>query len=325
MNKRQLGPWAVSPMGLGCWAIGGPFYDPDHKPCGWGVVDDNESIKAIHAGLDVGINFFDTAAVYGAGHSEKVLGRALKGKRQDLIIATKFGVDFDPISKTICGEFHDQAAIFKHCEASLKRLNTDYIDLYQLHLNDFPAENIAPVITSLNLLVEAGKIRSYGWSTDYLNRAQTFSLAEHCIAFQFQNNVLDSNSDMLDFCATHKQTAINRGPLAMGLLSGKYQKNKVLDQDDIRRVNPEWLKYFINGKACPELLNKLEAIQSILCSEGRSLAQGALAWIWGLGEHTLPIPGFRTSEQVISNAEAMAFGPLTTAQMQDIKQLLKAP
>lgn len=323
MQLRQLGEWKVSPMGLGCWAIGGPFFDQDNKPCGWGKVDDAVSISAIHAALDAGINFFDTAAVYGAGHSESVLGKALANKRQQAIIATKFGLEFDEETKTISGIFDQHDAIIRHCENSLKRLGTEYIDLYQLHLNDYPVENLAAIIDCLDYLVKVGKIRAYAWSTDYLDRAKAFAPAKHCIAFQFQNNVLDQNNTMADFCALHNKTAINRGPLAMGLLSGKYQNSSILDKDDIRCINPEWLKYFVNGKASPELLDKLAGIQSILTSKGRTINQGALAWIWGLGEHTLPIPGFRNQAQVLSNAAAMEHGPLSPAQMQEINKLLK--
>ncbi|BEU02155.1 oxidoreductase [Agarivorans sp. OAG1] len=322
MQLRQLGEWKVSPLGLGCWAIGGPFFDQDNKPCGWGKVDDAVSISAIHAALDAGINFFDTAAVYGAGHSERVLGKALANKRQQAIIGTKFGLEFDEDSKTISGIFDQHDVIIRHCENSLKRLGTEYIDLYQLHLNEYPAENIGQIVETLEHLVKAGKIRAYAWSTDFLDRAKAFSSAEHCIAFQFQNNVLDQNNDLVNFCAKHNKTAINRGPLAMGLLSGKYHHSSILDKDDIRCINPEWLKYFINGKASPELLNKLAGIQSILTSKGRTVNQGALAWIWGLGEHTLPIPGFRNTAQVLNNAAAIEHGPLSNAQMQEIKQLL---
>ncbi|GDY24759.1 oxidoreductase [Agarivorans sp. Toyoura001] len=322
MEMRQLGPRQVSPMGLGCWAIGGPFYDLDNKPCGWGEVDDKVSIRAIHAGIDAGINFFDTAAVYGAGHSEQVLGQALEGKREKIVLATKFGVDFDSASKSITGSFHDQPSIIKHCEASLKRLNTDYIDVYQLHLNDLPLNHVDEVLLSLEKLVETGKIRRYGWSTDHLDRAEAFSQGKHCAAIQFQNNVLDQNTRLTHFCFEHKLAAINRGPLAMGLLSGKYHRQAILDPKDIRNINPEWLKYFNNGKASPALLSKLEGIQSILTSNGRTLIQGALAWIWGSSSNTLPIPGFRTVEQVVSNAEAIEHGALSTAQMREIKQLL---
>ncbi len=138
----------VSALGLGCWAIGGPFWAGE-TPQGWGEVDDDESTRAIHAGLEMGVNFFDTANVYGAGHSERVLGRALAGRRDAVVIATKFNAVFDESTRQVTGSDASPAGIRKACEDSLRRLGTDYIDLYQFHDNGFPAENACPVRDTL--------------------------------------------------------------------------------------------------------------------------------------------------------------------------------
>jgi len=129
---RQLGRSGIriSPMGLGCWAIGGPAWRGE-TPVGWGKVDDAQSIRAIHAALDLGITFFDTADVYGAGHSERVLGKALAGRRDQVVVATKFGNTFDEDTRQATGADASPEYIRAACEASLRRLNTDYIDLYQ--------------------------------------------------------------------------------------------------------------------------------------------------------------------------------------------------
>ena len=176
--KRTLGRSGieVSALGLGCWAIGGPFWAGE-TPLGWGEVDDNESIRAIHAALDLGINFFDTANVYGAGHSERILGRALAGRRSQVVIATKFNAVFDEETRQVIGADASPEGIRRACEDSLRRLNTDYIDLYQFHDNGYPADQAEPVRETLEELVKEGKIRFYGWSTDFPDRAEVFAFS----------------------------------------------------------------------------------------------------------------------------------------------------
>jgi len=322
---RKLGKSGieVSAMGLGCWAIGGPFWAGDDA-VGWGDVDDNESIRSIHRALDLGVSFFDTADVYGTGHSEEVLAKALAGKRLQVIIATKFGNIFDSDSRRIIGSDASPEYIRSACEASLQRLNTDYIDLYQFHLNDYDPTQVGAVRDTLEALVAEGKIRAYGWSTDFPERARVFAEGPNCTATQFQMNVLDDAGSMVAVCDNLDLAGINRGPLAMGLLTGKYQADSKLAANDVRGdKSPAWMKYFKDGKPNPEWLKKLEAIRDILTSEGRTLAQGALAWLWGRSEQTIPIPGFRTVQQVEDNAGAMQFGPLTADQMKEIDVILE--
>jgi aryl-alcohol dehydrogenase-like predicted oxidoreductase len=308
---------------MGCWAIGGPFWSGDNA-VGWGKVDDEESIRSIHKALDLGVTFFDTADVYGAGHSERVVGRALEGKRDKVVIATKFGNTFNEDTKQNTGSNASPAYIRQACAASLKRLNTDYIDLYQFHLNGYEPEEAVPVRDTLEALVGEGKIRYYAWSTDFTDRARVFAEGKHCTAIQHQENVLNDNAPMIALCEELNLASINRGPLAMGLLTGKYTMDSTLPEDDVRGKNsPEWMQFFQKGKPNPEWLQKLDGIREILTSNGRTLAQGALAWIWGRTEQTIPIPGFKTVQQVEQNAGAMQFGPLTPDQMQEIETLLE--
>ena len=323
--KRALGRSGieVSALGMGCWAIGGPFWAGE-TPLGWGEVDDEESIRAIHAALDQGVNFFDTANVYGAGHSERVLSRAIAGRRSHVVIATKFNAVFDETTRQVTGADASPEGIRKACEESLRRLNTDYIDLYQFHDNDYPAEKAAPVRETLEKLVQAGKIRAYGWSTDYVDKAEVFAQGPKCTSIQLQLNVLDDNPVMIAFCEKSNLAAINRGPLAMGLLTGKYTPATKISADDVRgQKSPEWMKYFRDGKPNPEWISMRDTILDILTSEGRTVAQGALAWNWGRTPQTIPIPGFRTVKQVEENAGAMEFGPLTPEQMSQIDLILK--
>jgi aryl-alcohol dehydrogenase-like predicted oxidoreductase len=312
----------VSAMGLGCWAIGGPFWFGE-TPAGWGEVDDEESIRAVHAGIELGINFFDTSDVYGAGHSERVLARAFQGRRDKVVIATKFGNTFDEATRQGTGSDASTDYIRSACEASLRRLNTDYIDLYQFHLNGYPSDQAGPVRDTLEELVAAGKIRAYGWSTDFPDSARVFAQGEHCTAIQHDFNVLDGSSEIIPVCEEFNLASINRGPLAMGLLSGKYSSATTLGVDDVRGTkSPEWMKFFKEGKPGQEWLDKLSAIREILTSGGRTLSQGALAWLWGRSDKTVPIPGFRTVAQVTENAGAMQHGPLTADQMQEIDVIL---
>jgi len=287
-------------------------------------VDDAESIRAIHRAIDLGVTFFDTANVYGAGHSERVLARALAGRRDQVVIATKFNALFDEDTRQVTGSDASPAGIRKACEGSLRRLETDYIDLYLFHDNGFPAEQAQPVRDTLEALVKEGKIRTYGWSTDFPKNAEFFAGGEHCAAIEVEMNVLDDNPAILSICEQHNLAAVNRGPLAMGLLTGKYSAGTGVSVDDVRgQKSPEWMKYFKDGQPSPEFLKKVETVREILMSNGRTLAQGSLAWLWARSETNVPIPGFRTVKQVEENARAMQFGPLTQSQVEEINALIK--
>lgn len=308
----------VSPLGMGCWAIGGLWKWLDGQG-GWGEVDDSESIRAVHAALDAGVNFFDTAANYGTGHSERILGQALAGRRSQAVIATKFGFKVNEVEKQV--RFHDHPddvlkTVRTDCEASLRRLGTDYIDLYQLHVWDYPLEPAAELCETLESLVSEGKIRTYGWSTDSVEAAAVFAQGAHCAAIQHDLNVVLDAPAMLDLCAQHDLASVNRSPLARGALSGKYTKETVFPENDVRR--DEWSRNHFFGPT----LEKLESLREILTSGGRTLSQGALAWIWARSPKTVPIPGIRTVAQATENAGAMALGPLSPAQMSEIERLI---
>ena len=330
MKKRKLGKSGieVSPMGLGCWAIGGNIF-MQGIPLGWSTVDDNESLKAMQRGINMGVNFIDTADMYGTGHSEKLVAQVIKGKRDKVVVATKFGMTFEPGS----GEIKDMEGdaspeyIKKAVEDSLSRLQTDYIDLYQLHLADYPLDKAQHTRDTLEDLVKTGKIRSYGWSTDDFERAAFFADGENCGAIQQIFNLFVGNKNILRLCEQKNMASINRGPLAMGLLTGKFSLKTKLPDDDVRSIlhhfGDEYHIFFSEGKPVKELLDKLDAIREILKSNGRTLAQGALAWLWARSENTIPIPGFKTVKQVEENAGAMQFGLLTADQMKEIDNLLQ--
>ena len=322
--KRVLGRSGIgiSALGAGCWAIGGPYGDADNQ-YGWGAINDEEATRALHRALDLGITFFDTASSYGAGHSEVLIGSAFRPVRDRVVIATKWGYTFDEDKRMALGE-DDSLAYLRSClEGSLRRLQTDYVDLYQLHLGDLPIPQALDMIGVLEELVAEGKIRSYGWSTDDATRAAAFAQAgAGCVAIQQDLSVLSGSAQVLAVCEKFDLASINRGPLAMGLLSGKYHDGRQVPGNDVRGQVLPWMRYFRDGAGAPEWLAAIDAIREVLTSGGRTLAQGALAWLWARSPVTVPIPGFRTVAQVEENAGAMAFGPLTAAQMAQIESLL---
>ena len=315
--KRTLGRSGieVSALGLGCWAIGGPFWK-NGLPVGWGQVDDAESIHSIRRALDLGVTFFDTAAVYGCGHSEEILGKALAGRREEVIIATKFGQEFDSANRQVIGYNTDPARIRWECEESLRRLGTDCIDLYQLHVKEVEAEQAAVVRETLEDLVSEGKIRFYGWSTDSPDSTRIFAEGKHCTAIQQQLNIFEGNGQTLALCEQFGLASINRGPLGMGLLTGKFTAETNIPVDDVRSRRPAL------QEERKIRLEKLEKVRDVLTYGGRTLAQGALGWLWARSDQTIPIPGFKTITQIEENIGAMRFGPLTDEQMLQIATLL---
>ncbi|MGW0914042.1 aldo/keto reductase [Streptomyces sp. NPDC002784] len=323
-NFRTLGRSGidVSALGFGCWAIGGEWTDPHGLPLGWGRVDDEESVRAVRRALDLGVTFFDTADTYGTGHSERVLGRALGKRRADAVVATKWGNVFDEEARTLTGADDSAAYARRALTASLRRLDTDYVDLYQLHLSEADPERAAELREVCEEFVREGLVRAYAWSTDDPARAAVFAKGAHCTAVQHRLNVLQDAPEMLALCAESNLASINRSPLAMGLLTGRRAAGQALDAGDIRSAPPAWLPGFSAEGADPGWLKRVDALREILTSGGRTLAQGALAWIWARSPHTVPIPGFRTVAQAEENAGALAQGPLTGEQLAEVDGIL---
>jgi aryl-alcohol dehydrogenase-like predicted oxidoreductase len=305
---------------MGCWAIGGPWTmtQPGEKPyaAGWGKTDDRESIRAVHAGLDAGVGLFDTAASYGAGHSEHVLGQALRGRRDQAVIATKFGHIVKEADQAV---YPDDTQLLVNVrsdvETSLRRLGTDWIDIYQLHQAAYDPELAVELRAVLEELVLAGKIRWYGWSTDLVDRARVFAEGEHCTSIQFALNALADNPEMRQLCADADLAGLNKDPLHRGMLTGKFTSATAFPENDIRSETD------YRSERMVRRLDTVEALRGLLTSGGRSMGQGALAYIWALDPRMIPIPGFKSVAQVRENAGAMQFGPLdpeAVAQIQAI-------
>jgi aryl-alcohol dehydrogenase-like predicted oxidoreductase len=317
MFTRKLGRNGpvVSALGLGCWAIGGPAWRGD-TPIGWGQVDDAESLRSIQKALDLGVTFFDTADVYGCGHSERLLGQALAGKRAQVVIATKFGNVIDEQTRHTTGADASPQFIRRACDASLSRLKTDYIDLYQFHLGQYDPVEAVTVRETLEELVSAGKIRAYGWSTDDPQRARVFAEGPHCTSIQQRLNIFEGNAETLAICERFNLASINRGPLAQGILTGKFTADTQIAVDDVRH------KWNLREGDLAARLRKLEALRAVLTRDGRTLAQAALGWVWARSPQTMPIPGFKTVKQIEDNVGALRYGPLNAGQMAEIEKLL---
>lgn len=310
-------------LGMGCWAIGGPFWS-GKDPLGWGEVDDAESIRAIHAAIDRGVRFFDTASVYGAGHSERILGQALAG-RDDIVISTKIGNLFDETSKQVTGTVATHAEARTEIDGCLRRLGRDRVDMIFLHLNELPPDRAIPIFDALEQARVDGKIGAYGWSTDFPSSVVNYAEWPGFTAVQHTMNLWVPAREMLKVIELNRLLSVNRMPLAMGVFSGKYTASTRLQPADIRNNSFDWMEYFQAGQVVPEVLEMIVSVRDLLQTGGRTVAQGALGWIWAKSGHTCPIPGFRTVAQAEENARALEFGPLPIEVLAEIEALVTRP
>lgn len=311
----------ISPLGMGCWPIGGAMY-AGTQSLGYTQVDDDMSMRSIHAALAGGFTLFDTAAAYGAGHAERLLGRALQ-QRADALIVTKIGIGINEANRQIAFDPYAADMVAPAVEGSLRRLNRDCIDVVLLHLNELPVPEASPIFDALDQLVQLGKIRAYGWSTDYSDSAAALAPRANFKAVEYASNVFYNTPRMQKVVAEHDLHSLIRSPLAMGLLSGKYDSSSVIPAEDIRATNAVWMGYFKDGGANPDFVKTLDTIKELLASDGRSLVQGALGYLWTKSAMHIPIPGARTPEQIEGLAEALAFGGLSQNVVAEIDALAK--
>jgi aryl-alcohol dehydrogenase-like predicted oxidoreductase len=322
MSKLKL--WSghdVPRIGVGCWAIGGPF-TMHGLPDGWGDIDDKQSLRALALAHDLGARLFDTADAYGTGHSEEVLGQAF-GNRADVVIATKFGYTHDRARRALLDTDVTPAYMEQALTASLRRLARDRIDLYQIHVGeiaDGPADVLAE---ALERRAEAGDIAAWGWSTDDAREVARMVKFPHFKAVQEQLSLFHDVPDMVALCDTYGLANLNRSPLAMGFLTGKFSAGSQLPADDVRAAGHTWVRDFKDGRPTPEALRRLDAIRELLQTGGRTIAQGALGWILARSPMTIPIPGFKTEAQIRDNLGAIEKGPLPKAVMAKIAEALQ--
>ncbi|HUU28240.1 MAG TPA: aldo/keto reductase [archaeon] len=316
MRTRTLGKTGIkiSEVGFGCWAIGGPARLGEFQ-IGWGKVDDTESLRALEAAFDCGINFYDTADVYGAGHSEQLLARAFSRRRTQVVIASKGGNLTDregKWQKNFIGEY-----LTGRVEDSLQRLKTDYIDLYQLHTprGEEQLEQAFSSAEALDRLVEQGKLRAYGISIappeDGLRQIERGFGA----TIQVVYNILqrEPEKELLPMAQKANYGIIPRVPLAYGFLTGKFTRESRFGPDDHRSysVSPEQLAGWVDSA------DRLKPISAEL---GISMAQLALQYILAHEAVSVVIPGGKNEKQIRQNAASGEAPPLSAEVIEKIRQ-----
>lgn len=309
MEYRKLDgtEFDVSVVGIGCWAMGGLV---------WGEVDDAESEAAIKRALDLGVNFVDTAAVYGAGRSERVVGRAIKGRRDDVVLATKCGIQWGvPGDFTSFTRDASKAMIQRECDESLERLGVDVIDLYQIH---WPDEHtpIAEMMAAMAELKAAGKIRAIGVSN--FSAAQIAEAGKHAPVASVQPpySLLrrDIEPELLPYCAEHGVGVVAYSPMQKGLLTGKYTPETTFPDTDARG---RWDKNF-KGERFLECLKFVEKLREIGARHGKTVAQVAINWVVYRPAVTVAICGAKRPSQVEDNVGAAGW-QLTEADLAEIE------
>jgi len=299
----------LSIIGFGAWAIGGSW------EYGWGAVDDESSKRAIRRGLDLGINWIDTAAVYGLGHSEEVVAEAIKGKRQEVFIATKCGLIWDDRKRVTRSIKPD--SIRKEIEASLRRLKTDYVDLYQIHWYDevTPVEDAWGMMAKLQ---EEGKARYIGVSNfdvELLKKCHSIAPVQ---SLQPPYNLLkrEVEREILPYCLQNEIGVVAYSPMMSGLLSGKFDYTRVAP-DDWRKRDKMFQEPMLS-----KAMALVERLRPIAMGHGKTVGQLAIAWVNTNPAITSAIVGARTPEQVEENVGAADL-VLNQSEMIEIDNILK--
>ncbi|HUI08556.1 MAG TPA: aldo/keto reductase [Verrucomicrobiae bacterium] len=319
MEYRTFGKaaWRVGRIGLGCWQFGGAI-TLDGRPDGWTGIRDHESIATVQRAVELGINFFDTADMYGWGHSEEIVGQALKPHRDRVYIATKVGFWHDDRNRRTLNESKDY--VLRACDASLRRLQTDRIDLYQCHL--WRTERWTEFLDAFETLQEQGKIRFYGVSTNDFDMVQRFNERNHLTSVQSTYNLLDRHveREILPYCQAHDIAFIARGPLATGKLSGNLTKNHRFEADDIRN---KWLKGS-DRKRFERDIDTVERLKPVAQKFGCRLTELALRFVLTHPVVSTTIPGTKNRRQLDHNVAAGALPHLTGEELKEIERALGA-
>jgi len=317
MNYRELGRtgWQVSEVSFGAWAIGSA----------WGQVDDRESIAALHRAIDLGVNFIDTADVYGDGHSERLIAQVLKERSEVVRVATKAGRRLDPH----VADGYTAENLARFVERSLKNLDTEAIDLLQLHCPPTEVYYRPEVFEALDDLVKAGKILHYGVSVEKVEEALKAIEYPNVRTVQIIFNMFRHRPAELFFreAQARKIGVIVRVPLASGLLTGKMTRETTFSPDDHRAYNRQG-ESFDRGEtfAGVDYETGLEAVEQLkkIVPEGATLAQLALRWILMFDAVSCTIPGAKRPEQVEDNVRAADLPPLSEKDMAYVRQVYDA-
>lgn len=310
VKTRTLGKSGidVTEIGMGLWAAGGDM---------WGATEDQAIFDAIDFALDNGVTFFDTADIYGAGHSEELLGQAMRDRRDRFIVATKIGwqnfdrernqTDYDTVGKLIAG-----------VESNLRRLQTDYIDIIQSHI-DFHDATMDIFLEGFQKLQRDGKVRAYGTSTSDFDYLQAFNADGGCATLQVDYSILNRTpeTDIFPYCQEHGIGIIVRGALAMGILADKFTVETRFPEGDFRRnwhENPDEQAIYLDD------LQKVVQLRPL--AQQNTLAQLALQFTLAHAAVTTVIPGAKNVRQMHDNLQAGLLPPLTAAQLAQIDAIV---
>ena len=305
MDKRRLGTEGleVSALGLGCMGMS-EFY---------GTADEGEAIATIHRALELGIDFLDTADMYGRGANEKLVGKAIAGRRDEVVLATKFGnVRSDDGSREVRG---DPEYVRQACEASLLRLGLDHVDLYYQHRVDFRVP-IEETVGAMAELVEAGKVRYLGLSEASPETIRRAHVVHPISALQSEYSLWtrDPEDGVLETCRELGIGFVAYSPLGRGFLTGQIRSTEDLEEGDFRRHNPRF-----QGENFERNLDLVARVEEIADEKGRTPGQIALAWVLSRGDDVVPIPGTKRRRYLEENAEAVDI-ELTEEELERIEQ-----
>lgn len=310
LQKRRLGKsgMIVTEIGMGLWAAGGDA---------WGPTNDQAVLDAIDFALEAGVNFYDTSDVYGSGHSEVLLGKAMKGRRERFIVATKIGwQNFDEVKQS--SAYTTPEKLIAGVETNLKRLDTDYVDIMQDHI-DFRDPTMEVFLEGFQKLQRDGKVRAYGVSTSDFEYLKAFNQDGNCATLQVDYSILNRTPelDIFPYCQANDIGIIIRGGLAMGILAGKFTPESRFGEGDFRQRwhnTPGEYEVFLKDLAIVEKLKPL--------AEGRSLAHLALQFTLAHPAVTTVIPGAKDTRQMRENIEAGLLPPLRKAELEAIDALV---